>query len=387
MTTPFQDFVNAELPKRPSTIDGISDWTAGKALVTTGLGLGITAQSFPPPPVSSVNGDMGNVVVSAISIGAIPSSEKGADNGVAELVGGVIPSGRLPSIAVTEYLGTVGSQESMLSLVGEKGDWCTRTDEGLAYIITGTYPGDIGGWTAWPYPTSPVISVNGQTGIVVLSASDVGADTSGAASSAMSTHTTEEDPHPQYATHAAAAAAAPVQSVNGQSGNVTVNTTGSLLTGLAAGSNTSIQATDTVLAALANLQAQISAGSTPVRATVTKATATIAVGVVESGVVAMAKSYRVTKIVTDRPARVRLYATIAQRDADASRAIGTAPSGDHGLLMEVITGNGALTMIMTPQADGTNFEATPDANIPYCITNLDASTSSVSVTFTYIRTE
>lgn len=211
-------------------------------------------------------------------------------------------------------------------------------------------------------------------------------ETAGAASAAIAAHLLVTDPHGDRAFS--------IQRSN-HSGTQTASTisdfssavTSSLLTGLAAGSNTPILATDNVLAALANLQAQISAGSTPVRATVTKATATIAVGVVESGVVSMAESYRVTKIATDRPARVRLYATIAQRDADASRAIGTAPSGNHGLLMEVITGTGALTMILTPQVDGTNFEASPSSNIPCCITNLDSATSAVTVTLTYIRTE
>lgn len=45
---------------------------------------------------------------------------------------------------------------------------------------------------------APVQSVNGKTGTVSISASDVGADPVGAALSAVSTHTAAPDPHPQY---------------------------------------------------------------------------------------------------------------------------------------------------------------------------------------------
>lgn len=47
--------------------------------------------------------------------------------------------------------------------------------------------------------SAPVSSVNGKTGAVVLTASDVGADAAGAASSAVSAHVAASDPHSQYA--------------------------------------------------------------------------------------------------------------------------------------------------------------------------------------------
>ena len=54
--------------------------------------------------------------------------------------------------------------------------------------------------------TGAVDSVNGQTGVVVLTATDVGADTAGTgasqAASAVSTHVAASDPHPQYLTPA-----------------------------------------------------------------------------------------------------------------------------------------------------------------------------------------
>ena len=47
---------------------------------------------------------------------------------------------------------------------------------------------------------SAVDSVNGKTGIVVLSPEDLGADSAGAASVAIAQHEAAADPHPQYLT-------------------------------------------------------------------------------------------------------------------------------------------------------------------------------------------
>ena len=68
-----------------------------------------------------------------------------------------------------------------------------------------------------------VLSVNGQIGDVVLDADDVGADAAGTAAGAVAGHEAALDPHPQYTTTAEAAAAAPVQSVNSQTGAVVLS--------------------------------------------------------------------------------------------------------------------------------------------------------------------
>jgi len=88
---------------------------------------------------------------------------------------GKLLTSQLPNIAVTEYLGTVGSQASMLLLVGQKGDWCIRTDEARTWIITGDNPASIGSWTPLAYPsTSGVTSINSRTGVVTLTRADLG---------------------------------------------------------------------------------------------------------------------------------------------------------------------------------------------------------------------
>lgn len=92
----------------------------------------------------------------------------------ADLVGGVLPTSQLPSIAVVDFLGSVSTQTAMLALTGQKGDWCIRTDVGQTFVITGSDPTQLASWTAMPIGVSPVQTVNGQTGTVVLGKADIG---------------------------------------------------------------------------------------------------------------------------------------------------------------------------------------------------------------------
>jgi hypothetical protein len=81
---------------------------------------------------------------------------RGAVNGFASLDGsGLLPTAQLPPLAITDFLGTVNSQANMLLLVGQKGDWCIRTDLSTVWIITGNDPSIIAGWTQLVYPADP----------------------------------------------------------------------------------------------------------------------------------------------------------------------------------------------------------------------------------------
>ena len=134
-------------------------------------------------PVQSVNGDTGTVVVTPGSIGAVATADIG--DTVCELVTGVVPTSRLPALAVVEYLGTVASQAAMLALTGQMGDWCIRSDLGYVFVIVGANPALLASWQSLAYPAAPVSSVNGHTGTVTLSYSDVGADAAGSALAAQ----------------------------------------------------------------------------------------------------------------------------------------------------------------------------------------------------------
>src|SRR6185312_12179427 len=77
----------------------------------------------------------------------IPLTQKAAANGVATLdSGGKIPQAQLPAVALTDYLGPVNSQAAMLALVGQRGDWCSRTDRGTDWQLIGDDATQLANW-------------------------------------------------------------------------------------------------------------------------------------------------------------------------------------------------------------------------------------------------
>lgn len=74
----------------------------------------------------------------------------------ADLSGGKLLTSQLPDLAIVDYLGSVASQSAMLALTGQKGDWCSRSDVGKVYVITGSDPTNLSSWTALTYPTGGV---------------------------------------------------------------------------------------------------------------------------------------------------------------------------------------------------------------------------------------
>lgn len=123
------------------------------------------------------------------------------------------------------------------------------------------------------------------------------------------------------------------------------------------------------------------------RTTATITTASLAAGASESGSVPLAKGYRLLRLQTDRPARVRLYGTAAARDADASRPVGTDPTGNHSLMLEFVTTASLLAADLSPTVDGFNGDTTPGTAAYYRITNQDSSSGTVGVSLTWIQTE
>lgn len=130
---------------------------------------------------------------------------------------GKLAAAQLPAIAVVEFRGTVAAQAAMLALVGQKGDWCIRTDTGTSWIITGDNPTQVSSWTQLPHPADAVSSVAGRTGAVTLSRADVGLSNvdntsdmnkpiSNAVSTALGTKAATDHTHSEFARVAAAPA-------------------------------------------------------------------------------------------------------------------------------------------------------------------------------------
>lgn len=99
---------------------------------------------------------------------AIPSSQKGAVNGVATLDGGgKVPVSQLPATAIVDTF-VVGSQAAMLALTAEIGDVAVRTDLNKSFILRVTGASTLANWQELLTPTDSVQSVDGMTGAVTI---------------------------------------------------------------------------------------------------------------------------------------------------------------------------------------------------------------------------
>jgi hypothetical protein len=101
-------------------------------------------------------------------------TRKGAADGYAPLdAGGLVPTAHLPPLAINETF-VVASQAAMLALSAQVGDMAIRTDTGLTHVLAADPPATLGNWKE-VLAAGQVQSVNGATGVVSLTAADVGA--------------------------------------------------------------------------------------------------------------------------------------------------------------------------------------------------------------------
>jgi len=89
---------------------------------------------------------------------------------------GTLPSAVLPPVALTSVQVAV-SQVAMLALTTEEGDVVVRSDENKSYMKNAGTAGTMADFYELQTPTDSVLSVNGETGTVVLTTGDVGEDT------------------------------------------------------------------------------------------------------------------------------------------------------------------------------------------------------------------
>ena len=114
-------------------------------------------------------------------------------------------------------------------------------------------------------------------------------------------------------------------------------------------------------------------------------TASLANNATEDTTVTLKPGYRLLKVETDVAARVRVYDSTANRTADAARAVGTDPTGEHGVILDFVTTAGNLAWWLNPVVDGYTTAGTD--TVPLAITNVSGSTDTVTVTLTWIRSE
>jgi hypothetical protein len=92
-------------------------------------------------------------------------------------------------------------------------------------------------------------------------------------------------------------------------------------------------------------------------------------------------------LATNYPAWVRIYSSVAARTADSGRAIDTDPTGEHGVLLEVLTTTGNLIIDLAPAAMCYSLEDEPSVDLPITITNKDSQQRAITVTVTALGVE
>lgn len=107
-------------------------------------------------------------------LGTAASKNTGTAEGNIPILGanGKLADSVIPVVAITETF-VVDSQAAMLALSAQAGDVAIRTDVNRSYILQTIPASTLDNWKELLTPTDSVLSVNGKTGTVVLSGSDI----------------------------------------------------------------------------------------------------------------------------------------------------------------------------------------------------------------------
>lgn len=163
-----------------ATIPAVDGTNAGVMTPTQktkldGIATAATANSTDAYLLSRANhtGTQTASTISDFSTAADARISAAAGTTLATLSGGKVPTTQLPAIAMTN-VNSVSSQAAQLALTAQEGDVAIRTDLNQTYIHNSGSAGTMADWSLLATPTDTVTSVNGQTGIVTLTKSDVG---------------------------------------------------------------------------------------------------------------------------------------------------------------------------------------------------------------------
>lgn len=125
----------------------------------------LTAEDIPQLPAAKISG-----------LGTAAAKDAGTASGNIPVLGsdGKLDTSVIPAIALSDIF-TVENETEMLALAAQTGDVAIRTDENKTYILSAEPASELLNWKQILTPAAPVQSVNGKTGVVTLTADDVGA--------------------------------------------------------------------------------------------------------------------------------------------------------------------------------------------------------------------
>lgn len=164
-----------------TTFDGSANATITLVLKNSGVGAGtytkltVDAKGIVTSAEQLTEADIPTLHLSKIvDAGTAAGRNVGTaiGNVIEVLANGKIDESVLPAIAITETF-EVASQTAMLALNAQTGDVAVRSDQNKCYILKQSPASTLANWVLLRTPTDLVLSVNGKTGAVVLTTSDI----------------------------------------------------------------------------------------------------------------------------------------------------------------------------------------------------------------------
>lgn len=165
-----------------TNFDGSSNSVITLTLANTGVATGtytkvtVDAKGRITQATNLSAADIPTLTLSKISdAGTAASRNTGTSSGNIPVLDsqGKLNASVLPAIAISDTF-VVNSQTAMLALTAQIGDIAIRTDLNKSFILKSSPSSVLNNWQELLTPSSPVQSVAGRTGVITLTASDVG---------------------------------------------------------------------------------------------------------------------------------------------------------------------------------------------------------------------
>lgn len=166
----FDGTGNVSLVLSLAAVSGLTAGTYTKITVDTKgrvtAGTAIEVTDLPSIPNSKITG---------LGTAAVKNAGNAAGN--VPLIGadGKLDSSVMPALSIMDVF-EAGTQAEMLALTAQQGDICIRSDLNKSFILSASPASTLANWKELKTPTDAVLSVNGKTGAVILTAADMGAE-------------------------------------------------------------------------------------------------------------------------------------------------------------------------------------------------------------------
>lgn len=166
----FDGSQNVTLNAQLAAIAGLTAGEYAKVIINNkGQVVGVGTLTEADIPTINKNKVSGLGTAAGLNVGTTAGSIVQLDSS------GKIPESLIPPVAIVDTF-VAANETEMLALTAQKGDVAVRTDIGKTYILKNTPASTLSNWQEMATPASDVRSVNGMTGNVSLNAGHVGAE-------------------------------------------------------------------------------------------------------------------------------------------------------------------------------------------------------------------